>query len=133
MNINKTRLIESPCACWVLNDITYYLKMFLIACIYLYFVKICEINISISHNCHIYLCVLEVVTPSYAVGLIYIYIYIYIYIPEKLALFLLSLCLMMCANNQIQYDPLAVFVCLQITLSYHYHYADVSEGTERLP
>ena len=47
-------------------------------------------------------------------------------------MFLLSLCLMMCANNQIQYDPLAVFVCLQITLSYHYHYADVSEGTERL-
>ena len=61
------------------------------------------------------------------------YIY-YIYIRKTAwALFPLLLCsLMMCANNWMHYVPMAVFICLHITLPQYHHYADISECTELL-
>ena len=46
---------------------------------------------------------------------------------------LLLLCsLMLGANNQVHYGLMVKFVCLQITLPHHHHYADLSEGIELL-
>ena len=36
--------------------------------------------------------------------------------------------LMMCANNRVHYEPMAVFVCLYITLPRYYHHGDLSDG-----
>ena len=48
-------------------------------------------------------------------------------------LFPLSLCsFMVCANNQIRYDPVIVFVCLHITLLDYRHYVDASESIDIL-
>ena len=55
----------------------------------------------------------------------------YTYSPGQLVflLFLLLLCsLMMFANNRVRYVPMAILVSLHITLPYHHHYADLSEG-----
>ena len=40
--------------------------------------------------------------------------------------------LMMCANNQVHYGLMVIFVCLHITLPHYHHYADISEGIEFL-
>ena len=71
-------------------------------------------------------CVSEAAVPSYVVG--------FIYIRESLVLFLVLLCsiINMCANDRVHYDPMVIFVCLQITLLHYHHYADVSEGIELL-
>ena len=39
---------------------------------------------------------------------------------------------MVCANNRVHYDPVAVLVCLHITLHHYHHYAVLSEGIELL-
>ena len=39
---------------------------------------------------------------------------------------------MICANDRVYYGPMVVFVCLHTTLPHYHHYADVSEGIERL-
>ena len=39
---------------------------------------------------------------------------------------------MMCANNQVHYGLKVEFVCYHIAHSLHYHYADLSEGTEHI-
>ena len=54
-------------------------------------------------------CLPEIVVPSYAVG--------FIYIPGKLC----------CANDQVHYSPIVVFVCLHITLLHYHYYADVTD------
>ena len=56
----------------------------------------------------------------------------YIYIPGKLGLFLLLLCSLMCAYNQVHYGLMVVLVHLHITLPRYHHYADVSEIIKHL-
>ena len=67
----------------------------------------------------------ELVVPSYAVG--------FIYIQGKLDFVPSLMCsLMMCANNQLHYDSMVVFICLHITLHHHYGCTDVCEWNELL-
>ena len=39
---------------------------------------------------------------------------------------------MMCANNQVHYGPVVIFICLHFTLPHDHHYADISRGIELL-
>ena len=43
---------------------------------------------------------------------------------------LLPYSLMMCVNTKIHYDPMAVSVCLHITLPHYHHYVELSESIE---
>ena len=70
-------------------------------------------------------CIRNYIKSTHNYGIWYIYIY--------LCVCLLLLCsVMMCANNRVHYDPMAVFVCLHITLPHYHHYANLSEGIELL-
>ena len=53
------------------------------------------------------------------------------YLNSAYAAFLLDN-LMMCANEWIHYGPMAIFVCLHLTLPHYNRYANVSEGIEIL-
>ena len=45
---------------------------------------------------------------------------------------LLRRSLIMCANDNVHYDPVVVFVCLHKTLHHYHHDTDVSESIELL-
>ena len=45
---------------------------------------------------------------------------------------LLLCCLLVCANNSVQYDPMVIFICLYVTLPHYHHYADLAEDIELL-
>ena len=69
------------------------------------------------------------IAPRFLCNMIYYMIY-----PGKAGFcFFFSLCsVMICANNQIHYGLMVIFICLHITLPHYHHYADVSEGTENV-
>ena len=54
------------------------------------------------------------------------------HIIKLFVVFLLLCSLMVCANNQVHYDPMVVFVCLHIALPHYHHNADLSEAIELL-
>ena len=52
---------------------------------------------------------------------------------ESWVMCLLLLCSrMMSATNRVHYHPIAVFVCLYITLPHYHHYSDLSKDIELL-